>query len=69
MVRRILVGEAGRRVQGLLARLGVFRSYVFVNTFLYSVHGSVKGSTRRSAGIVDYQNRWLDALLVSIRLK
>src|SRR4029450_5283104 len=36
---RILVGEAGQRVQGLLARLGIRRSYVMVNTFLYSVFG------------------------------
>src|SRR5512147_792397 len=41
VVRRILVGEAGRRLQGLLARLGITRSYVIVNTFLYSVYGSV----------------------------
>src|ERR687889_1757315 len=36
IARRILVGEAGQRAQGLLARLGIDRSYVFVNTFLYS---------------------------------
>lgn len=65
VVRRILVGEAGRRGQGLLAKLGIFRSYVFINTFLYSVYGGVKAATRRSAGLVDYRNRWLDALLVS----
>ena len=46
-MRRILVGEAGRRVQGLLAKLGITRSYVFVNTFLYSVYGSVKAKTRK----------------------
>ena len=40
IVRRILVGEAGQRAQGLLARLGIDRSYVFINTFLYSVYGS-----------------------------
>ena len=46
VVRRILVGEAGRRVQGLLAKLGITHSYVFINTFLYSVYGSVKAGTR-----------------------
>lgn len=69
VVRRILVGEAGRRGQGLLAKLGILRSHVFINTFLYSVYGSVKASTRRAAGIVDYRNRWLDALLVSKRVE
>jgi len=64
IVRRILVGEAGRRVQGFLAKLGITQSYVLVNTFLYSVYGSVKASTRRDPRLVAYRNRWLDALLV-----
>ncbi len=42
--RRILVGEAGQRLQGLLAKLGVTRSYVLVNTFLYSVYGQGGGT-------------------------
>ncbi|WP_428424322.1 uracil-DNA glycosylase family protein [Methylibium sp.] len=69
VVRRILVGEAGRRVQGLLAKLGVTRSYVFINTYLYSVYGSVKTKTRRNPTLVDYRNRWLDALLVGRRVE
>jgi len=32
--RRILVGVAGQRAQGLLSKLGITRSYVMVNTFL-----------------------------------
>jgi uracil-DNA glycosylase len=39
VVRRILVGTAGRRLQGFLTRLGLDRSYVMVNTFAYSVYG------------------------------
>lgn len=69
IVRRILVGEAGRRVQGLLARLGVTRSYVFVNCFLYSVYGSVKAATRRNPALVGYRNRWLDALLAGTKVE
>ena len=69
VVRRILVGEAGRRVQGLLAKLGITRSYVFINAYLYSVYGSVRASTRRSAGLVGYRNRWLDALLDGSQLQ
>ena len=64
VVRRILVGEAGRRVQGLLAKLGIARSYVFINTYLYSVYGSVKAKTRKDPNLIDYRNRWLKALLV-----
>ena len=65
VVRRILVGEAGRRVQGFLAKLGITRSYAFVNAFLYSVFGSVRAQTRRDPRLVGYRNRWLDALLLN----
>src|SRR5215207_7215244 len=61
--RRSLVGEAGQRVQGFLARLGVASRYVLVNTFVYSVYGQGGGSRHvDDPGIVDYRNRWLDAL-------
>jgi hypothetical protein len=43
VTRRILVGEAGQRVQGLLAKLGITTSHVLVNTFLYSVYGQGGG--------------------------
>lgn len=39
VIRRILVGEAGRRLQGFLAKLGITTSYVCSNTYLYSVFG------------------------------
>lgn len=69
IVRRILVGEAGRRLQGLLAKLGVTRSYVCINTWLYSVYGGVKAATQHSQPLIDYRNRWLDALLVGSRVE
>jgi hypothetical protein len=47
VVRRILVGEAGRRAQGFLAKLGITRSYVLVNTFLYSVYSPTAGTTHK----------------------
>jgi hypothetical protein len=65
VIRRILVGEAGRRVQGFLAKLGITQSYAFVNAFLYSVFGSVRAQTRRDPRLVGYRNRWLDALLLN----
>jgi hypothetical protein len=63
VVRRILVGEAGRRVQGFLAKLGITHSYVCINAFLYSVYGTVRASTRRNPVLVDYRNQWIAALL------
>ncbi|OFX22107.1 MAG: uracil-DNA glycosylase, partial [Anaeromyxobacter sp. RBG_16_69_14] len=64
IVRRILVGVAGQRVQGLLAKLGVRTSYAMVNAFLYSVYGQ-QGGQRHHAdpAIAAYRDRWLDALL------
>jgi uracil-DNA glycosylase len=70
VVRRILVGEAGRRAQGFLAKLGVTNSYVLVNTFLYSVYGQAGGEKHKDdPGIVAYRNRWLDALLVGTKVE
>lgn len=63
IVRRILVGEAGHRTQGLLAKLGIDRSYVMINTFLYSVYGRQGGEQHKDdPGIVAYRHRWLDAI-------
>jgi hypothetical protein len=64
IARRILVGEAGQRVQGLLTRLGIDRSYVFINTFLYSVYGQ-GGGTRHidDPAITEYRNRWINAIV------
>jgi hypothetical protein len=61
IARRILVGEAGHRLQGFLFKLGIDLSYVMVNTFLYSVYGTASknaGATR----IVTYRNKWIDAV-------
>jgi hypothetical protein len=64
IVRRILMGEAGHRIQGFLAKLGVERSYVMVNTFLYSVYGQTGGNKHKNdPKITKYRNRWFDALL------
>jgi uracil-DNA glycosylase len=64
VTRRILVGEAGQRVQGLLARIGAGSDYVMVNTFLYSVYGQGGGNRHADDQLIAaYRNRWLDALL------
>lgn len=66
--RRILVGQAGQagqRVQGLLAKVGITSSYAMGNVYLYSVFGQGAGNRQiRNADIAAYRNRWLDALLV-----
>jgi hypothetical protein len=63
IVRRILVGVAGQRVQGLLARIGITTSYTMVNTFLYSVYGQSGGEHHQhDPGIIAYRNQWLDQI-------
>jgi hypothetical protein len=69
VVRRILVGEAGRRLQGFLAKVGITKSYVLINTFLYSVYGSVKAATKKDPKLIAYRNLWLDALLVGTKVE
>jgi hypothetical protein len=61
IARRILVGEAGHRLQGFLFKLGIDRSYVMVNTFLYSVLGSASRNAAATR-IATYRHKWLDAL-------
>jgi hypothetical protein len=70
VVRRILVGEAGHRTQGLMAKLGFDRSYLLINTFLYSVYGQTGGTTHANdPGIIGYRNQWLDAIFASNQIE
>ncbi|MGH3085350.1 MAG: uracil-DNA glycosylase family protein [Gaiellaceae bacterium] len=70
ILRRILVGEAGHRIQGFLWKLGIERSYVMVNTFVYSVFGQGRGNKHRhNPKIAAYRNRWLGALLKPGRIE
>jgi hypothetical protein len=70
VVRRILVGEAGHRIQGFLAKLGIDSSYVMVNAFLYSVFGQGGGNKHRdNPKIASYRNRWLSALFQNGRIE
>ena len=69
IARRILVGEAGQRVQGFLAKLGITASYVMVNAYLYSVLGGQQQAHIDDPKIVAYRHRWLDALLVDTQVE
>src|SRR6266545_7589539 len=40
VARRILVGDAGQQVEGVLTKLGLTRSYVMINAILYSLDGA-----------------------------
>jgi uracil-DNA glycosylase len=65
ILRRILVGEAGRRAQGFLAKLGITRSYVLLNALLYSVYGAKGARYVSKPKVQDYRNLWIDAVISS----
>lgn len=70
IARRILIGEAGQRVQGFLAKLGLTTSYVMVNTYLYSIYGQSAGNAHiHDARIASYRNSWIDALVLGRRVQ
>jgi uracil-DNA glycosylase len=64
--RRCLVGEAGQRVQGFLAKLGIDHFYVAINAFLYSVCGQPTHSEldKLLTAAGPDRHAWLDALLL-----
>ncbi len=62
---RTLVGDAGQRVQGFLAKVGLDRSYVLANAFPYSFmpsHGSAAKPILRDTDQLTWRNRLYDAL-------
>jgi hypothetical protein len=65
VARRTLVGSAGQRAQGFLRKLGLTKSYVMVNTFLYSLKGQMDAEAKAisaSASIKNWRNLLLDML-------
>jgi uracil-DNA glycosylase len=63
LAHRVFVGRSGQRVQGFLRKLGVTRSYLMLNTFLYCVYGQYDAELRRISSegeILAYRNQYLD---------
>jgi uracil-DNA glycosylase len=71
IARRCMVGEAGQRVQGFLHKLGIERSYVIINAFLYSVYGQPSHSEVKTVEpkFAPYREGWLDALLLGTEVR
>jgi hypothetical protein len=66
LAQRIFVGRSGQRVQRVLAKLGVTRSYAMLNTFVFSVFGQVDAELRAislESPVLDYRNDFLDRLV------
>jgi len=64
VTRRILIGTAGHRVQGFMAKLGITKSYVMLNTYVFSVSSQNGGEHNKSnASIIAYRNKWFAAVM------
>jgi len=65
LARRAFVGFSGQRVQGLLLKLGINRSYTMVNTFHFGIHGQYDAemkSISQSSPVLSFRNKLLDNL-------
>jgi uracil-DNA glycosylase len=68
IARRAMVGEAGHRVQGFLARLGITRSYLVLNAFLFAVaRQAATAAHRDSVPIREDRDAWLAATFTARR--
>jgi uracil-DNA glycosylase len=65
VARRILVGDAGQRVQGFLSKLGLTRSYIMINASLYCIHGQFDAELQAfmdQPAVTAWRNQLLNAL-------
>ena len=67
VARRILCGVAGHRVQGFLAKLGIDRSYVMINAFLYSLYGT--DAPTHTQAQLDDRFDWIQAILSTAEIE
>ena len=66
VAHRVFVGNSGQRIQGLLWKMGITRSYIFVNTFLYSVYEQFDTELQNISmeePILSYRHAFLDRLI------
>jgi uracil-DNA glycosylase len=66
LAQRNLVGQSGQRVQRLLNKLGVVKSYVMLNTFLFGIKGQMDAQMNAAAlepPIRDYRNGLFDKVI------
>lgn len=67
---RSFTGSTGTRVQKFLNHLGIYRSYLFLNTFVYTINGQLDDAPEfkwieqgPGSPIVEYRNKLFDYML------
>jgi Uracil-DNA glycosylase len=66
LAQRTLVGASGQRVQRLLNKLGINKSYLMLNTFLFGIKGQMDAAMNAIAvepTILNYRNRLFDKVI------
>ena len=62
VTRRILSGQAGRRVQGFVEKLGFSKSYLMINAFVYGIYNqSMALPHLNDPEVQAYRHKWLEA--------
>ena len=62
VTRRILSGQAGRRVQGFVEKLGYTKSYLMINAFVYGIYNQNMALPHlNDREIQAYRQKWLEA--------
>ncbi len=62
VTRRILSGNAGRRVQGFVEKLGFTHRYLMINAFVYAIYNQSMATPHvNDPAIQAYRHAWLDA--------
>ena len=62
VTRRILSGQAGRRVQGFVEKLGFSKSYLMINAFVYGIYNQNMALPHlNDPDIQAYRHKWLEA--------
>jgi hypothetical protein len=72
LAQRNLVGSAGQRVQKLLRKVGITKSYAIFNTFLYGIKGQMDAAMNAAAlepALLNYRNGLLDKIAGSNTLQ
>lgn len=70
--QRTLVGDAGQKLQGLLRKLGLRRSYLMLNMSLFGITGQFDAQMQAIAlepAILDYRNRLFDRCAAECKLE
>ena len=65
VTRRILSGQAGRRVQGFVEKLGYSKSYLMINAFAYGIYKALHPTADKPGGPItrkDLLDNWNVAL-------